>query len=110
MEIIKIPIDALKQIELFDIIVLHHGFEVYKRDYYFVIESATKKESGRFKILFTHCFDLDYRHKFADKKFPDLVRKSWGDNLILSTVPKEEGSYWWGSGFYHCVPWFFISS
>lgn len=106
MEIKEIPIDKLKEIELFDIIVLHHGFEDYNRDYYFIVESGTKENIGRFKILFTHCFEMDYRHKFADIQFPDLIRNSWTDDLITSEVPKRENSYWWGQGVSHAYPGF----
>jgi hypothetical protein len=98
-EINEIPILALKEIELFDVPILHHGLESYNRDYYFIIESGTKENQGRFKIWFTHCFDFQYRHKFADPKFPDLIRRSWDDNLILPTIPEKSDGYWWGQGF-----------
>ncbi|MBX7225490.1 MAG: hypothetical protein K1X55_05635 [Chitinophagales bacterium] len=106
MDIKEIPIDKLKDIELFDIIILHHGFETYNPDYYFIVETGTKENVGRFKIQFTHCFDLTYRHKFADIKFPDLIRKSWTDDLISSDVPQNENAYWWGQGFTNAYPGF----
>lgn len=106
MEITNIPINALKEIELFDIVVLHHGFEIYNRDYYFIIESGTKNNKGTFKILFTHCFDLQYRHKYANKEQVDLLRKSWADDLISPSVPKNEEGYWWGQGFTSSYPGF----
>jgi len=106
-EITEIPIKALKEIALFDVMIIHHGFEKYNRDYYFIIESGTKKKQGRFKILFTHCFEMKYRHKFADIKFPDLIRRSWTDDLISSDLPKKKGSYWWGQGVTSAYPGFF---
>ena len=106
MKIEEIPIAKLKEIELFDIVILHHGFEAYNRDYYFIVESATKQNVGRFKIQFTHCFDLTYRHKFADAKFPDLIRKSWTDDLISENAPTHDNSYWWGQGFSIAYPGF----
>jgi hypothetical protein len=106
MDITEIPIKALKEIELFDIVILHHGFEDYKRDYYFIIESGTKENVGRFKIIFTHCFDLKYRHKFADKEHPELLRKSLSDDLILPSIPDNQDAYWWGQGFTNAYPGF----
>jgi hypothetical protein len=106
MELTAIPITKLKEIELFDIVIIHHGFEEYKRDYYFLIESGTKEFQGRFKIRFTHCFDLQYRHKFANMEYPELLRNSWEDDLILSTIPSNETVYWWGQGFTHAYPGF----
>jgi len=108
MNITEIPIPALKVIELYDVIVLHHGFEEYKRDYFFIIESGTKEKVGRFKIKFTHCFDLIYRHKFADKEHPNLIRKSLSDDLILSEVPQNNDGYWWGQGFTSAYPGFYF--
>jgi len=110
MEIAEIPIKALKEIELFDIIIIHHGFEDYNRDYYFIIESGTKKNQGRFKIWFTHCFSFQYRHKFANKEYPELLRKSWDDDLILTTLPENDDAYWWGQGFTHSYPGFSYDS
>jgi hypothetical protein len=106
MEITEIPISTLKEIELFDIIIIHHGFEPYNRDYYFIVESGTKENTGRFKLLFTHCFDLNYRHKFADTNFPDLIRRSWDDNLISPDCPEDSNGYWWGQGITSAYPGF----
>ena len=106
MEITLIPIEALKEIELFDVVIFHHGFEEYDRDYYFIIQSGTKKNQGRFKILFTHCFDLHYRHKFIEKEFIELLKESWDDDLILKSEPKSANVYWWGQGFTLSYPGF----
>jgi hypothetical protein len=106
MNITEIPIDSIKKIELFDIIILHHGFEEYNRDYYFLVESATKEQRGIFKLNFTHCFDLKYRHKFADKEHPDLLRRSWDDHLILPDTSDTGNAYWWGQGFTTAYPGF----
>jgi hypothetical protein len=106
MDITEIPIKTLKEIKLFDIVIFHHGFETYKRDYYFIVESETKENVGRFKILFTHCLDLQYRHKFADKEHPELLRKSLSDDLILPTIPDNLDSYWWGQAFTTANPGF----
>lgn len=105
-KITEIPIKALNEIELYDVVILHHGFEEYNRDYYFIIESFTTDFQGRFKILFTHCFDLRYRHQFVLKKNSDLLKRSWGDELILHIRPENENAYWWGQGFTIAYPGF----
>jgi hypothetical protein len=110
MNITEIPINKLKEIELNDIVILHHGFEIYNRDYHFIVESNTKENIGVFKILFTHCFDLKYRHKIVDIKFPDKVRKSWDDYLISPDLPEEYDGYWWGQGFTTAYPGFSYDS
>ncbi|MBK7270622.1 MAG: hypothetical protein IPI07_14320 [Flavobacteriales bacterium] len=105
-EIKDIPIASLKRIGLFDIPILHHGFEDHKRDYFFIVESGTKEHTGRFKLLFTHCFDLTYRHKFADPASPDLLRRSWDDSLTKPEGIGKENAYWWGQGFTIAYPGF----
>lgn len=106
MEITAIPIPALNEIELFDIAILSHGFEKNNRDYFFIIESGTVKNQGRFKIQFTHCFDLAYRHKYASKEDSDLLKRSWDDVLLLAEDPEIEGAYWWGQSFTVSYPGF----
>lgn len=109
--ITDIPILALSTIELNDVVILNHGFEEYMRDYYFIIESGTKElGTGRYKILFTHCFDLTYHHKFADIQHPDLLRRSWADDLILDKPPGNDDRYWWGQGFTTTFPGFSYDS
>lgn len=105
-DITAIPISALKEIELFDVVILGHGFEQHMRDYYFIIESGTNEHQGTFKVVFTHCFDLKYRHKYATQDCQDLIRKSWSDNLIQAEVPENEHGYWWGQGFTCAYPGF----
>jgi len=105
-DIKQIPIKALTEIELFDIVILKHGLEDYNRDYYFIIESGTKQNQGTFKILFTHCFYFDYQHKFLDINYPELIRKSWNDDLISADLPKEPDGYWWANAFTHAYPGF----
>lgn len=105
-KITDIPIKKLKDIGLFDVVIIHHGFENYNRDYFFIIESTVNKKSGRYKILFTHCFDLNYRHKYADLNSPHLLRKSWDDILTTEEGRGTKDSYWWGQGFTLAYPGF----
>jgi hypothetical protein len=86
-----------------DVGVMKHGFADHGRDYIFIIEDCTGRNSGTYELAFTHVVDLRYETRVRDDVWPI----SWGDEFTdyqawLSAG--EPGGYVWGTNWSNAYP------
>ena len=64
--------------EIYDVLILRHGFHSNNRDYVFMIETNwINDQAGQYLLTFTDCFDLNFRTT------TDQVNNSdWSGNCV----------------------------
>jgi hypothetical protein len=92
--------------DLIDTAILSHGFTIYKRDYYFHIETLWKEPyAGQYIVLFRHCYDFAYRTLTG----AETLIQSWDDIFIDIDTYEKAGApegYVWGSNHIGAYPGF----
>ena len=99
-------INDIKLEDIYDVVILKHGFTDYGRDYQFEIEATPiGKLAGRYILTFKHCYDLTYKILVND----EIIRKSWDDIFTNSKAWEKNNKpdgFLWGTNWSLAYPGF----
>ena len=87
---------TIKIEEIYDVLILRHGFHSNNRDYVFLIETNwLNDKAGQYLLTFRNCFELKFETS------PDHVKQSdWSGNCVniypgfASPTKSEKASHW----------------
>jgi hypothetical protein len=99
-------LSSLSLDDIYDVVIIAHGFKPYKREYYFQIETDwDDPQGGQYLLTFTHCYELRYEIA-ADVK---ILLQSWDDVFIDYEEHRKAGEpegYVYGTNWSLAYPGF----